>query len=481
MVKISRRASFAVLVIMFLGLQTLPSLANPGLQHLGAVMQTPVDDEVLDLTEADVPPYRPALRGRGTVKPIGQKTIVANGTAITARGPNTRGAKKSCQSAVTGPFGSSSSLVDATYCQLLLRLPEKDGLLYWGRELDNGLALVRMVSTVQSSEEYQAANSYSLLDTLNSVTLSDERAALVKPVDGETAGDQVATDQVAVNKERAAEKKAQEDAERRAADAARRAEAKRREATLMKRTPMSTKQFEKFVSNRKFARTEYLTPSMVYGAYSTNSQKVRVLLVHLSGSKGFSVSPGDRGRAEVGTWAAEIGAQGAINGNWFGPYDGPAVSNGNVYAGDDHNYTSLFGITAQKDLIMDHHSQVNAKVDSRIAFGVSGHPTLIYKGRRIDDFNGDTAFTGRAPRTAIGANKEGDVLIFVTVDGRSSTAIGMTGLETANLMVKLGASNAVMLDGGGSTTMWISDRGVVNRPSGGSPRAVANQIAIFGS
>lgn len=68
--------------------------------------------------------------------------------------------------------------------------------------------------------------------------------------------------------------------------------------------------------------------------------------------------------------------------------------------------------------------------------------------------------------------------MMVTVDGRQPGAIGMTGDESAALMSRLGAEDALMLDGGGSSTMWIEGRGVVNSPSG-PLRPVANEVAAF--
>jgi exopolysaccharide biosynthesis protein len=151
-----------------------------------------------------------------------------------------------------------------------------------------------------------------------------------------------------------------------------------------------------------------------------------------------------------------------------------------AYAGDDHGYTSLFGFTEYGDSVIEHHRDINDGVDSRIVEGVSGHPTLIYRGEPTTDFGTDPTFLNRNPRTAIGLDVTGDIMILVTVDGRRSSAIGMTGAETVQLMADLGAYDAVMLDGGGSSTMWLAGRGVVNQPSG-SLRAVGNQIAVFGN
>ena len=44
--------------------------------------------------------------------------------------------------------------------------------------------------------------------------------------------------------------------------------------------------------------------------------------------------------------------------------------------------------------------------------------------------------------------------------------------------MELGAADAVNLDGGGISTMWLAGTGVVNNPSDGSQRVVANHLAI---
>ncbi len=66
------------------------------------------------------------------------------------------------------------------------------------------------------------------------------------------------------------------------------------------------------------------------------------------------------------------------------------------------------------------------------------------------------------PRTIVGVTADGRVL-FVTVDGRfEGKAIGMSTAMLQELMHLLGAKHALNLDGGGSTTMYVKDRGVVN-------------------
>ena len=72
----------------------------------------------------------------------------------------------------------------------------------------------------------------------------------------------------------------------------------------------------------------------------------------------------------------------------------------------------------------------------------------------------------RAPRTAVGIR--GDTVLLLVVDGRAGRSRGVSLEETAKLMQWLGAEEALNLDGGGSSTLYIRGeraRGVVNHPS----------------
>ncbi|MGN0189559.1 MAG: phosphodiester glycosidase family protein, partial [Candidatus Cryptobacteroides sp.] len=57
------------------------------------------------------------------------------------------------------------------------------------------------------------------------------------------------------------------------------------------------------------------------------------------------------------------------------------------------------------------------------------------------------------------------MIYFIVIDGRfPEDAVGMTIGQTAELCRMLGLKDAINLDGGGSSTMWIKDRGVVSHP-----------------
>ena len=102
---------------------------------------------------------------------------------------------------------------------------------------------------------------------------------------------------------------------------------------------------------------------------------------------------------------------------------------------------------------------------------ISGGPFLVRNGEVFIDMTDEklTAIGGRNPRTAIGYTKNNN-LILLTADGREGSSIGLTLNELANIMKQLGCVNAMNLDGGGSTVMYVNGQ-VVNKPAvqGGIP------------
>jgi len=80
------------------------------------------------------------------------------------------------------------------------------------------------------------------------------------------------------------------------------------------------------------------------------------------------------------------------------------------------------------------------------------------------------------PRTAIGYNS--DYVFFFVVDGRSAQSIGMTTDDMgAFFRDTLGATDAVNQDGGGSSVMIVNGT-VMNDPSDGAERSVANGMLM---
>ena len=90
----------------------------------------------------------------------------------------------------------------------------------------------------------------------------------------------------------------------------------------------------------------------------------------------------------------------------------------------------------------------------------------------------------RAARTAAGVSRGGRHLYLVVVNGRSAASTGLTLAGLSTLLRRIGADDAMNLDGGGSSTFALRVPGepvasVRNLPSGGRERAVANGIGVF--
>lgn len=84
----------------------------------------------------------------------------------------------------------------------------------------------------------------------------------------------------------------------------------------------------------------------------------------------------------------------------------------------------------------------------------------------------DSTWASREPRTGIGYSVTRDTLIFCVLDGRTQGTTGVTTDNEARVMKFFGAYDAMNLDGGGSSCMYISPLGgQVNVPSDGSERA----------
>ncbi|MGO1597566.1 MAG: phosphodiester glycosidase family protein [Sphingobacterium sp.] len=94
---------------------------------------------------------------------------------------------------------------------------------------------------------------------------------------------------------------------------------------------------------------------------------------------------------------------------------------------------------------------------------LAGGPLLMMDGEELAQL--DVAFNAnRHPRTAVGITAGGKMVVAV-VDGRSAQSQGLTIPQLSALMKALGCTHAVNLDGGGSTTAWVQELGVVNYPS----------------
>ncbi len=194
-------------------------------------------------------------------------------------------------------------------------------------------------------------------------------------------------------------------------------------------------------------------------------------------------------KQKTSNFAKAIKAQAAINGDFFSY---ATYATGGLAAGDGKAWTDTADDKSDANLVFSkgspakptlHPAAELLKFDAKTMFGVvSGHPMLVEAGKTTTAAtNPKSSFCQtRHPRTMVGLDKTGTVLILAVVDGRQpSLSVGMRCDEEATLMKGLGAWTALNFDGGGSSTIYVSGQGVVNSPSDGVERTVGNHLAVY--
>jgi hypothetical protein len=118
---------------------------------------------------------------------------------------------------------------------------------------------------------------------------------------------------------------------------------------------------------------------------------------------------------------------------------------------------------------------------------IGGGPILVQNGQLIDDPLSPVPGERfrRNPVAAVGISRDARTLLLVSVDGRQPRlSVGLTQPQLGSYMKWLGAYQAMEFDSGGSVTMAVRLPGrpaavVVNSPSDGHERPVANALLVF--
>jgi hypothetical protein len=212
------------------------------------------------------------------------------------------------------------------------------------------------------------------------------------------------------------------------------------------------------------------------GTLDLNSVNVRLSFSYASGS-GKTVS----------TFASQIpGTMLAVNGSYYNTANHIPVQYLRVTG---YSYVSNLATAGTSALLADSTGRnVSVSYKSDISGGnwanlpqaniMATLYEILKNGENATLANDTYMCYTRHPRTAVGKTADNKLLV-VVVDGRSSRAAGMTLPEMQVLMKALNCVNAINMDGGGSSTFWVKgygSNGVVNIPSDGSQRAVANAI-----
>lgn len=212
--------------------------------------------------------------------------------------------------------------------------------------------------------------------------------------------------------------------------------------------------------------------------------------------------PGDRNET-ISQFAARYGVEAAINANYFDVARascGLAVGEGEVWPDAYHHLpwgrcSDSVGFDAGNvPLFFDSWETLSGPVPAGLETVVTGMPTLVRDGEVADPSVFESTdvprnLLERNPRTAICEHGDGRTIVLVVVEGRAPRRgrEGMTGLTLARFLRHVvGCRQAVALDGGGSSAMYLRGQpgapdqspGVVSRISASSERRLCCHLGV---
>jgi exopolysaccharide biosynthesis protein len=205
--------------------------------------------------------------------------------------------------------------------------------------------------------------------------------------------------------------------------------------------------------------------------YSQSSDKMIHIVEYGSNQYESYIGVTPTKKYTVEKFGSKVDALVAINGGYHGfnspEQRGPITKlqiDGQVIV----SYNNLT-ILAQNGLSQQHVNSI-LSIDAtrhQVSVGSIQDSSYIYSGPLLLEngvrTNVDNKWgNARNPRTVVCTR--GDKILFIVVDGRRQDVTGMTLSETQSLLIDVGCENAINMDGGGSTTMYIKGYGVVNTP-----------------
>ncbi len=157
---------------------------------------------------------------------------------------------------------------------------------------------------------------------------------------------------------------------------------------------------------------------------------------------------------------------------------GPCIKNGQVL--NSNTSYPYFGVTKDNKYVIAEADTLKTEAGNLLE-AVGGRHIILKDGKVHQiAYDDDFGYT-RHPRTAVGYDADGRLYLLV-VDGRQPTVSNGASLtDLAIIMKSLGATDALNLDGGGSST-FILENGTgfktMNSPSDGSLRKVYNSLLV---
>lgn len=166
----------------------------------------------------------------------------------------------------------------------------------------------------------------------------------------------------------------------------------------------------------------------------------------------------------------------SINGSFYNMKEGFSV----CYLGkgkevidttENHLFKRCTGavyVHKKKTQILPWNKEIEARYKQKKGATLASGPLLMLDGESVWNDENDSFNKTKHPRSAIFTTKDKKT-VFITVDGRrKGNATGVSIAELTHLIRILGGHDALNLDGGGSTTLWLEgtpENGVLNSPS----------------
>ncbi len=239
-------------------------------------------------------------------------------------------------------------------------------------------------------------------------------------------------------------------------------------------------------------------PGVTHTVYSDSSIPLRLHLITVDITSQeihlYATQSGERGQTVSDFAKCKKGVSGcvtsnlAINGDLFNPEgfvpDGLAI--GEAQPWPDAIDNAVEGFIAFGRPMDVNQLSLSPPTDVMTApsttDGAVGGRALLVSGGQVQttfDPADPTEPFRSAPRTAVGLDADARTLFLVVVDGDQAASLGMTAGELAQYLADQGAADALELDGGGSSALYVDkEGGLVSSPSDGVEREVANHLGL---
>lgn len=250
-----------------------------------------------------------------------------------------------------------------------------------------------------------------------------------------------------------------------------------------------TKRIARGISLKRYRFTD--------SALFNSNQNITILEVKQKRKIEFDLAAEVKLKKTTSEFGIENNAISAINGTFFDVANGGSVDyirlNDRVINENRLSVSNTRAIHQKAAVVIDKGKLSISQWDGSGDWEklLKGDDVMLSGPMLLDDFANVLSDTSsfsvsRHPRSVIAVDGR-DRVLFITVDGRHQNSAGMSLSEIGRIIRWMKCKDAINLDGGGSTTLWVRDQsgnGVVNYPSDNKKwdhegqRKVANVVLL---